>query len=79
MSDEDEPRVYRIIGPHNNRLLTVHPSATHGMGQVDHATAELLKTKGGWKRYIGSAQEDNGWIVPGSDPALKSRTTLRID
>lgn len=62
--------VYRLIGPARNRLVTVHPSARQGMGQVTHDTAEQLK-KLGWTKYAGTAQEDNGWLKPGTDPELK--------
>lgn len=62
--------VYRLIGPSRNRLVTVHPSATQGMGQITHEVAEQLK-KLGWTRYQGTAQEDNGWLKPGTDPELK--------
>ena len=71
--------VYRLLGPHNNRLITVHPHPIKGMGQVDEAAAILLEEKGGWTRYKGTAQQEDGWIIPDTDPALKNRTTLRID
>lgn len=71
--------VYRLIGEHHNRLITVHPHPIRGMAQVDYATAKLLQEKGGWKRYAGPAQAEDGWIIPGSDPALKPRTGFKVD
>lgn len=68
------PNVYRLIGPHHNRLVTVHPDAKKGMGQITHETAELLKEKAGWTRYTGTAEADEGWIIEGTDPKLKHRT-----
>lgn len=70
--------VYRLIGPNNNRLITVHPSPVRGMAQVSHETGELLK-KQGWKRYAGTAQAEDGWIIPGTDPTLKPRTSFKVD
>lgn len=69
---------YRLLGPQHNRLLTVHPSPVRELGQISHETAEELK-KVGWVKYGGNAQDDNGWIIPDTDPLLKSRTTSRND
>lgn len=70
--------VYRLLGPHNNRLVTVHPHPIKGMGQIDQKTGELLKAQG-WKRYAGSAQTEDGWIIPGSDPNLTPRSSFKVD
>jgi hypothetical protein len=74
MSDE----VYRLIGPHHNRMITVHPSPVRGMAQVSQATGELLK-KQGWKRYGGPAQAEDGWVIPGTDPKLLPRSSFKVD
>jgi hypothetical protein len=60
------------------RLITVHPSPVKGMAQIDHDTAEKLKVAG-WKRYTGTAEAEDGWIKPGTDPKLKHRTSFRVD
>lgn len=66
MSEE----VYRLMGPNNNRMITVHPSPVRELAQIDYATAETLK-KHGWRRYSGPAEAEDGWVKPGSDPNLK--------
>lgn len=70
--------VYRLIGPNHNRLITVHPSPVKGMAQISHETAEKLKAAG-WKRYAGTAEAEDGWIKPGSDPNLKPRSSFKVD
>lgn len=65
MSDD----VYLLMGPNNNRMITVHPSPVRDLAQISHDTAEQLK-KQGWRRYSGPAEAEDGWVKAGSDPSL---------
>lgn len=68
----------RIVGPNDNRLLTVAypPEKVAGPGVVSHTTAEKLLAAG-WREYHGPATTRGGWVVPGSDPALRPRALMR--
>lgn len=64
--------VYRLLGPNHNRLVTVIDTQKHLPGQVSTAAAKNLKDCG-WRPYAGTAQTKAGWVIPGTDPALRPR------
>jgi hypothetical protein len=68
--------VYRLLGPHHNRLVTVIESPQRHLGQISPKSADELK-KQGWRPYAGTAQTKAGWITPGSDTNLRPRP-LRV-
>lgn len=59
--------VFRIIGPHSNRLLTVIDAEKLLPGQVSRRTGRILMAHG-WFVYQGPGKDDHGWLVAGSDP-----------
>jgi hypothetical protein len=68
----DTATVYRLLGVHHNRLVTVIDSDKHTSDQISPATAEILKAHG-WTRYAGPARTERGWVIPGTDPNLRPR------
>lgn len=74
--------VYRLLGPSHNRLLTVvdaaHTYPLKATGQISAAAAEFLM-KHGWTPYRGPAKAKAGWVVPGTDPNLRPRTSFKVD
>lgn len=59
--------IFRIIGPHHNRLLLVMKSERLLPGQV-HATVAKQLMQHGWRPYTGPGRARNGWLIPGTDP-----------
>lgn len=71
-------RSHRIVGPNENRLLAVVDLDKDLMrpGLCSAKTAEHL-IAAGWREYHGPATTRGGWVVPGSDPALRPRQLKR--
>jgi len=64
--------IYRLLGPHHNRLVTVIDAERLLPGQVSTKTGAELQAAG-WLVYVGPAKAPLGWVEPESDPALRPR------
>ena len=68
--------IFRIVGPNHNRLLRVVDEPDQRLGEVDRATASILR-RHGFQVYTGPGRAARGWVVPGTDPDLKPRALRR--